>query len=70
MTAEREAALAAGGPPDVTTQLMSESSAFGAVVPPIVQTSLFTFKTVAEMEAEGYGEFLHLFAEKENADER
>lgn len=35
----------------VTTQLMSEANVFGAAVPPIVQTSLFTFSSVAEMEA-------------------
>ena len=46
MSAELEASPAADGPPDVTTQLMSEQAAFGAVVPPIVQTSLFTFAGV------------------------
>jgi len=51
MSAEPEATVAADGRPDVTTRLMSEQAAFGAVVPPIVQTSLFTFETVAEMEA-------------------
>ena len=35
----------------VTTQMMTEPTAFGAAVPPIVQTSLFTFSSVDEMEA-------------------
>ncbi|MEM8587657.1 MAG: PLP-dependent transferase [Pseudomonadota bacterium] len=51
MSAEPDATLADDEPPGIATQLMSEQAAFGAVVPPIVQTSLFTFETVAEMEA-------------------
>ncbi|PSM16965.1 MULTISPECIES: peptide-methionine (R)-S-oxide reductase MsrB [Nitratireductor] len=35
-----------------------------------INSAALRFVPVAEMEAEGYGEFLHLFAEKENADER
>jgi cystathionine beta-lyase/cystathionine gamma-synthase len=35
----------------ITSRLMTETNLFGAAVPPIVQTSLFTFASVAEMEA-------------------
>ncbi len=35
-----------------------------------INSAALRFVPVAKMEAEGYGEFLHLFAEKENADER
>lgn len=35
-----------------------------------INSAALRFVPVAEMEAEGYGEFLHLFAEKEKTDER
>jgi peptide-methionine (R)-S-oxide reductase len=35
-----------------------------------INSAALRFVPVAELEAEGYGEFLHLFAEKEKTDER
>jgi peptide-methionine (R)-S-oxide reductase len=35
-----------------------------------INSAALRFVPVAQMEAEGYGEFLHLFAEKEKTDER